>query len=132
MSKIPITLCGYQSDPYMNLFDPPSNFKLMSDFKLTNISTVISDLILSKLPAISNVPIVSFMQILDKIDNEYYKSFPLWLITVTTICFTLVASPPIFLDIWWKCAVECNKCIKSLKKRSPQECPTIEFVPIAS
>ena len=49
----------------------------MSDFKLTNIPKVKYNFILCKLPPITDVSIFGFMQKLDKIDNEYNKSFPL-------------------------------------------------------
>ena len=39
-SKIPITPWGYQLDLFMKLLYSAFNFKLMSDFKLTNISKV--------------------------------------------------------------------------------------------
>ena len=68
----------------------------MSDFKLSNLRKTNSNLILSKLPSITNVPIFSFMQTLEEIDNEYNKLFCLWLITVITSNSTLVARPLIF------------------------------------
>ena len=48
----------------------------MSDFGLTNLTE--SDFYLSKLPPMTDVPIVSFMNTLEEIDNEYNEAF--WLL----------------------------------------------------
>ena len=63
-----------------------------------------SDFILSKLPPITDVPIVDFMDTLKHIDNEYNNNFPLWLSMVFTICSMLVASLLMALLIHLKCA----------------------------
>ena len=49
-SKIPIALWGYQLDPFMNLSIQLFNFRLVSDFQLTNITKVESNFFLSMLP----------------------------------------------------------------------------------
>ena len=60
-SELPITLWGYQFDPFMNLSHSLFNLKLLSYFKLNNKTNVISDFIPSKLPTINDVPIINFM-----------------------------------------------------------------------
>ena len=60
----------------MNLPDPSFNFKWMSDFKLINLTKTNYNFILSKLSSISDVPIASFIQKLEEIDNEHNKSSP--------------------------------------------------------
>ena len=92
-SKMSIALQGYQFDPLLNLSDPLFKFKLMSDFKLIKTE---SDFILSKSLTISDVPMVSFMQMLEETTNKYNKSFPILLIIIITIYSTLDASPSSF------------------------------------
>lgn len=104
----------------------------MSNFKLTNLTKTKFKIILSNLPSFTNVPIVSFMKTLEEIDNYYNKPFPLWIVTVKTVCFILVASPLIFLCIWQKCDKESNQCVTSLRKKSAKNCSVIEMVFIAS
>ena len=67
----------------------------MLEFKLANITKEKYDSIPSKLPPITDIPTVDFMQTLDKIDNEY-SSFSLLLIIVVSIFVMLTASPPLF------------------------------------
>ena len=56
-SKVPIALWGYQFDPFMNLSNPSFHFKLMSNFKLTNLTKTKSNFVLSQLLPITDVPI---------------------------------------------------------------------------
>ena len=65
----------------------------MSESKFTVITKVIPDPILSKLPTITDAPIISIMEKLDEINNTYSKSFPHWLIIIITVSSTLVANP---------------------------------------
>ena len=115
----------------MNLSDPSLNFILMSNFKLFNLTKTKSYIILSNLPPITNVPIVNFMQTLDEIDNEYNKLFLPWLLTVITICSTLVACPLIFYASGGEGTKECYQCMTSFKKKSLKECPVVEMELIA-
>ena len=71
-SKISIALWGLHFDPFQNLSDLFFNFKSICDFKLTNLAKTYSHL----------VPIVSFMNTLEEIVNNYNMSFPCWLIII--------------------------------------------------
>ena len=71
----------------------------MSDFQLTNITEVQSHFILSKLSPINAVPIASFMEKLDEVNNEYDKSSLLWVTITITVIPVLGASPIIFICI---------------------------------
>ena len=64
----------------------------MSYVKLTNLTQVKSNFIICKLPPVTNVPIVGFMNQLEEIHNEY-KSFSFWVIIVIAIIVTLDATP---------------------------------------
>ena len=64
----------------------------MSDCELNNLTQMKSDFIISKLPPITDVPIVNFMDTLKQIETAYNSNFPPWLIIVITICSILVAS----------------------------------------
>ena len=52
------------------------SLKSMSDLKLTIITKVKNDFILSKLPPIIDAPITSFIKTVDEVDNEYNKFIP--------------------------------------------------------
>ena len=99
-SKLPILLWGYQCYPFISKSDPfiPINFKIMSHFGLNNLTQRNSDIILNKLPHITDVPIVIFMDTLKHIDNKYSNNFPLWLIMVNTICSIIV-----IMDSYYRC-----------------------------
>ena len=75
-SKVPIAIWGYQFYPFMNLFYPSFNLKLISEFKLINLKKTKSDFVFGKLSPITNVPIVSYMLKLKEIDNKYTKWLP--------------------------------------------------------
>ena len=81
----------------------------MSHSGLHNLAKTKSNYILSKLPPITDVPIVNFMDSPKHIDNEYNNIFHLLLITVITICSILVASLLTALLILLKCANNCNQ-----------------------
>ena len=54
---------------FFSVSNPSFNFNFMSNFKLPTLTKTNSDFFLSKLPPITDVPIVSFMKTLDEIDN---------------------------------------------------------------
>ena len=118
--KFSITLWGYQLDPFINKSDPliPICFKIMSNFGLNNLIQTKSDFILSKLPPITDVPIVDFMDTLQHIDNEYNNNFPLWLTMVITICSILVSCLLMALLFHLKCANKCNQYFTQCGEKS--------------
>ena len=132
-SKLSIILWGYEPDPFINKPDPliPINFKIMSNFGLNNLTQMKSNFILSKLPPITDVPIVNFMDTLKQIDNACNNSFPPWLIIVITICSILVASLLLILLICLKCANKSNWYFTQCGKKKP-EAPTVEMMPMTS
>ena len=69
-------LWQYQSDPFLNLSNPLFNFKLISHFKLKNLTKAESDFVISKLPPIANVCTISSIDQIKEIDNEYRKPSP--------------------------------------------------------
>ena len=80
----------------MYLSDPSFNFKLMSNFKLTKLEKTKSDFVVRNLPPKTDVPIVSFMQTLEEIDNEYNKSLP----PLTNNCYNniyYISCKPIYI-----------------------------------
>ena len=50
---------------FINSTNPTFNLKLISDFKLMNLTKTKSNFILIKLPPLTNAPIVNFMQTLE-------------------------------------------------------------------
>ena len=90
---------GISFSSFQNLSDPGFHFKLMSNYKFTNLTKTKPNFGFSKLPPITNVPIFSFMKTLEETANEYSKSFVLWLIMAITLCSMLGASPLTFLCI---------------------------------
>ena len=114
-------------------FDPPLNFKLKSRFWLTNLNKMKCDCILGKLSPITYVPIVDFMQSLQKTpqnNSEYNKTSPLWLIIVITVCSILVVSPLIFMFVSLRCAKLYSQCAAWYRKRKPKDDSTTEMVPM--
>ena len=79
-----------------------------------------STFILSKLPHITDVPIVDFVDSLKQIDNADNNIFPLWLIIVITICSILVASLLLTLLIHLKCANKCNQYFTQFGEKKPE------------
>ena len=128
-SKLPITLWGYQFDPFINKSNPliPINFKIMSDFVLNNLTEMKINFILSKLPPITDVHIVNYLNTLKHIDNAYNSNFPLYLIIVIAICSILVASLLVALLICPKCTNKCNQYFTQCGEKKP-EAPTVEMM----
>ena len=69
---------GYLFDHFVNLSKLLFNFKLMSDFNVTNQTKVKSHFIINKISPIINVPLVCFLDELEDINNVYNKTLPLW------------------------------------------------------
>ena len=90
----------------MSLSNQLFNFKLRSDFKLTNIAKVKSNFILHKLPPVTDVSIVNFMEKLDKIDNEYNKSSTLLAQNCYNYMLHTSCKPSHILCIWQRCDKE--------------------------
>ena len=124
-SKLPVTLWGYQLDPFINKSDLLIliNFKIMSDFGLHNLTQM--------KPPITDVPIVIFMDTLKYIDNEYSNYSTLWLIIAIIICFILDASHLMSPLIHLKCANKYNQYFTQCGEKKP-EAPTVEMIPMTS
>ena len=98
-SKFPITLWGYQLDPFINKSNPliPINFKIISSFWCNSLAHMKSNFILNKLPPITDVPIVDFMDTLNHIDNEKKPEAP----TVEMVSMTSTATnADIHTKVW--------------------------------
>ena len=91
-----------------------------------------SEFFLSKLPPITDVPIVNFMTTLEEIDNEYNKTFPLWLTIIITVGSTLVAVPLVFLLIHLKYAEEYSQYGTWCKIRKPKKQSSIKITLVNS
>ena len=130
LTKLTIALWGYHLVPFLTNVTLLS-FKLISYIGLANLTKMKLDFFLSKLPPVTDVPIVNFINTLEEIDSEYNKASPLWIIAVITVCSTVVARL-VFLYVSWKCTKQYNEFVAWCTKRELRDYSTIEIVPTAS
>ena len=74
---MPIAQWGFQYEPFSEISNLQFNFKLISGFKVTNLTNIKSEIVHNNLLPKTNVPIASFMKTLEEINNGHSKSFSL-------------------------------------------------------
>ena len=102
----------------LNLSNPLYNFKLMPDFKLTNLTKTKFNFIISILQSITDIPIVSLWNKLEEID-EYNKSLPLT--GNSNRCHISCKAPHIFMHLMWTMQKNvCGVCLLHGARREHQ------------